>query len=94
MPVLNTFIILLTQKVLKLHGLFSRGLLNSFFTFQDVHFFLYNFLIITGKWSGFLNGKLICSLPKLANKKWTDKAIYKHFNLTQEEIDYVEANFK
>jgi hypothetical protein len=55
---------------------------------------LYNFLIITGKWSGFLNGKLICSLPKLANKKWTDKAIYKHFNLTQEEIDYVEANFK
>ena len=55
---------------------------------------LYNFLIITGKWSGFLNGKLICSLPKLANKKWTDEAIYKHFNLTQEEIDYVEANFK
>lgn len=55
---------------------------------------LYNFLIITGKWSGFLNGKLICSLPKLSNKKWTDKTIYKHFNLTQEEIDYVEANFK
>jgi Eco57I restriction-modification methylase len=55
---------------------------------------LYNFLIITGKWSGFLNGKLICSLPKLANKKWTDKTIYKHFGLTQEEIDYVEANVK
>lgn len=55
---------------------------------------LYNFLIITGKWSGFLNGKLICSLPRLANKKWTDKAIYKHFSLTQEEIDYIEANVK
>ena len=55
---------------------------------------LYNFLIITGKWSGFLNGKLICSLPRLANKKWTDKAIYKHFGLTQEEIDYIEANVK
>jgi len=55
---------------------------------------LYNFLIVTGKWSGFLNGKLICSLPKLANKKWTNNAIYKHFGLTQEEIDYVEANVK
>lgn len=55
---------------------------------------LYNFLIVTGKWSGFLNGKLICSLPKLANKKWSDKTIYKHFGLTQEEIDYVEANVK
>lgn len=55
---------------------------------------LYNFLIITGKWSGFLNGKLICSLPKLTNKKWTDKALYKHFGLTQEEINYVEASAK
>jgi site-specific DNA-methyltransferase (adenine-specific) len=55
---------------------------------------LYNFLITTGKWSGFLNGKLLCSLPKLSNKIWSDKQIYKHFGLTQEEIDYVEANVK
>jgi hypothetical protein len=55
---------------------------------------LYNFLISTGKWSGFLNGKLLCSLPKLANKTWTDNALYKHFGLTQEEINYVEANVK
>ena len=55
---------------------------------------LYNFLISTGKWSGFLNGKLLCSLPKLANKTWTDKQLYKHFGLTQEEIDYVESNAK
>ena len=34
-------------------------------------------------------------LPKIDfSKKWTDKAIYKHFGLTQEEIDYVEANVK
>ena len=34
-------------------------------------------------------------LPALdLSKKWTDKAIYKHFGLTQDEIDYVEANTK
>jgi hypothetical protein len=34
-------------------------------------------------------------LPLLdTSKKWTDKAIYKHFGLTQDEIDYVEANTK
>lgn len=35
------------------------------------------------------------ALPKLDMiKKWTDEELYKHFNLTQEEIDYVEANAK
>lgn len=34
-------------------------------------------------------------LPKLdAGKKWTDAKIYDHLGLTQEEIDYVESNFK
>ena len=33
-------------------------------------------------------------LPKLKIKNWTDQEIYKHFGLTQEEIDYVEANVK
>ena len=34
-------------------------------------------------------------LPLLdMSKKWTDTAIYKHFGLKQEEIDYVEANVK
>jgi methylase of polypeptide subunit release factors len=34
-------------------------------------------------------------LPSLdMSKKWTDQAIYKHFGLTQDEIDYVEANTK
>lgn len=27
-------------------------------------------------------------------RTWTDAELYKHFNLTQEEIDYVEANVK
>ena len=55
---------------------------------------LYKFIINTGKWSGFLNGKVLASLPKLTNKIWTDQELYKHFGLTQEEIDYVEAKVK
>lgn len=55
---------------------------------------LYKFIVNTGKWSGFLNGKVLSSLPKLASKIWTDQELYQHFSLTQEEIDYVEANVK
>ena len=55
---------------------------------------LYKFIINTGKWSGFLNGKVLASLPKLTNKIWTDQELYKHFSLTQDEINYVEANVK
>lgn len=53
-------------------------------------------VINTGK-----NGKfdtpmfILKQLPQLSmSKKWTDKALYKHFKLTQEEIAYVEANVK
>ena len=55
---------------------------------------LYKFIVNTGKWSGFLNGKVLSSLPKLSSKIWTDQELYQHFSLTQEEIDYVEANVK
>jgi hypothetical protein len=55
---------------------------------------LYKFVVNTGKWSGFLNGKVLSSLPKLASKVWTDAELYAHFGLTQDEIDYVEANVK
>jgi hypothetical protein len=55
---------------------------------------LYKFVVNTGKWSGFLNGKVLSSLPKLASKIWTDAELYTHFGLTQEEIDYIEANVK
>jgi site-specific DNA-methyltransferase (adenine-specific) len=45
--------------------------------------------------NGFMKTVLVKALPKLdMSKKWTDKKLYAHFNLTQEEIDYVEANVK
>jgi len=55
---------------------------------------LYQFIVTTGKWSGFLNGKVIESLPKLPNKKWTDATLYKQFNLTQDEINVIESTVK
>jgi hypothetical protein len=35
------------------------------------------------------------TLPKIdLTKVWSDADMYAHFGLTQEEIDYVEANVK
>ena len=51
---------------------------------------LYRYIISTGKWSGFLNGRVIEGLPKLPNKKYTDQDLYVLFNLTEEEIKTIE----
>jgi hypothetical protein len=53
---------------------------------------LYNFIVDTAKWSGFLNGKVFKLLPKLENRHWSDQEIYELFNLTPEEITLVESN--
>ena len=53
---------------------------------------LYNFIVTTAKWSGFLNGKVFKLLPKLENRHWSDQEIYELFNLTPEEISIVESN--
>lgn len=56
---------------------------------------LYKFWVDMQKFSGFNPRKLILTLPALPlTKDWTDASIYQHFGLTQEEIDYVEANVK
>jgi hypothetical protein len=54
---------------------------------------LFRFYIETEKTSGYNTG--IKHLPKLGHSKlWTDAELYAHFGLTQEEIDYIEANVK
>jgi hypothetical protein len=65
---------------------------NNILTYLDSK--LYQFIVTTGKWSGFLNGKVIESLPKLPNKKWTNATLYKQFNLTQDEINVIESTIK
>jgi hypothetical protein len=45
--------------------------------------------------NGFMKNAIVKRTPSMdMSKIWTDTAIYKYFNLTQEEIDYVEANVK
>jgi len=52
---------------------------------------LYRVVVTKMKTGGFNNPFI--ELESLGTSKmWTDEKIYKHFNLTQEEIDYVEAN--
>ena len=53
------------------------------FAYQFVRFGMHNE-------AGVLNA---FGMPPLT-KIWTNKALYKHFDLTQEEIDYIEANVK
>ena len=56
---------------------------------------LYQFIVNTGKWSGFSNGKVVSLLPELdSTKSWSDSEIYEHFKLTPEEILYVESCVK
>lgn len=51
---------------------------------------LFKFIIYYTKTSGFNN---LQTLPNIdLSKTWTDEEIYSHFNLTQEEIEYVEQN--
>jgi len=51
------------------------------------------FYIESQKTSGF--NTALTKLPDInLNRIWTDAELYKHFNLIQEEIDYVEANVK
>jgi site-specific DNA-methyltransferase (adenine-specific) len=56
---------------------------------------LYKFWVDMQKFSGFNPRKLILTLPELPlTTDWTEASICQHFGLTQEEIDYVEANVK
>ena len=55
---------------------------------------LYRFIIESGKWSGFINAKVIGALPKLEMKIWTDEEIYEFFNITETEQKYILENTK
>jgi hypothetical protein len=47
------------------------------------------------KWSQYNEPKILNLLPIVNfTTVWTDTALYQHFGLTQDEIDYVEANVK
>jgi hypothetical protein len=53
---------------------------------------LYRFMTYTIHPTGFLKTNIIKSLPFVdMNRAWTDKELYDHFSLTDEEIEYIEA---
>ena len=55
---------------------------------------LYRFWVEMQKFSGFNPRKLILQLPAVdLNKSWDDQLLYKHFNLTTDEIAYIEGMF-
>jgi len=47
------------------------------------------------KYTGWINGSIIMNLPFIdLSRSWTDQKLYEYFNLTQEEIDYIESQVK
>jgi len=53
------------------------------------------FLFEKNRSSGFIQVFVAKNIPKLdLSKTWTDQELYEHFNLTQEEIDYIEESVK
>lgn len=55
---------------------------------------LIKFLMLENKYTGWI-APITHDLPDIDKTKiWTDNDLYAHFGLTQEEIDYVEANVK
>lgn len=55
---------------------------------------LFKYILKTAKWSGFGNDKVYYLLPKLPNVKYTNETINKYFNLTNQEIDYINTLVK
>jgi len=55
---------------------------------------LFTFLIESSKWGPALSQSTLENLPYIdPNVEWTDEELYSHFDLTQEEIDYIESHF-
>lgn len=55
-----------------------------------LHTSVYKFLVTLTKSSAFNSKTMFNRFPDVnLTTEWTDVAIYKHFNLTQEEIDYI-----
>ena len=52
---------------------------------------LYNYIVSSAKWSGFLTKDVLRNLPKLdTSRRWTNTDIYNEFELSEDEIKYIE----
>ena len=56
---------------------------------------LYKYVLNKSKFSGFFHGEVLKNIPQVSlDREWTDKQLYKHFNLSQEEINLIESQTK
>lgn len=47
------------------------------------------------RYNGWVNGKVVMSLPRVdLTRLWTNEELYEYFNLTDDEIQYIENNVK
>jgi hypothetical protein len=61
---------------------------NSFYNSK-----LINYVMNSNKWTQYLLSQILNNIPHPPlNKNWTDEELYAYFDLTLEEIDYIEAN--
>ena len=57
---------------------------------HNMNSLLMRYIFKTAKWSGFGNEKVFCSLPKLpTDRKMSDDDMFNHFNITEQEREYV-----
>jgi hypothetical protein len=55
---------------------------------------LVNYIMNTNQWTQYQLSQILNFIPiEDFSQDWNDQKIYKHFNLTQEEIDYIESHF-
>jgi len=72
----------LSDTMIGAHSVFQSKLVNYFFT------------IMGGK-SGLSQTGILQNLPNVdLTRTWTDQELYTHFNLTDEEIEYIEEQMK
>ena len=68
---------------------------NLFYAFSVFSSKLYRLYLEMNKWSGFNPKEVIRSFPILDfSRSWTDQEIYEYFNLSSEEMNYIEKMIK
>ena len=57
---------------------------------HNLNSLLMQYIFKTAKWSGFGNEKVFCRLPNIpTDRKMSDDDMFDHFNITEQEREYV-----
>ena len=76
--------------IIKLESDFDKNKVIKFFNSK-----LLRFLVQNNRYSGFVSTTIAKNIPKVdLSLDWIDELLYKHFKLTQDEIDLIEKTIK